>query len=199
MNAWLRSHPEFLADWTAANQNLNAKPYPRKALEDSLVSLCRAYIRQAKDLQLTPQQITDKLALLQAPVPLLELGLTVYQSYQKSLAFRSAVDFDDLIRLALLALKSDEAYLQRLRSRWPYVLEDEAQDSSRLQEEIIRLLVGPQGNWVRVGDPNQAIYETFTTASPEFLRNFLREPGVLARDLPDSGRSMPVSSNWPMS
>lgn len=191
VNAWLRSHPEFLADWTAANQNLNANPTLGKRWEDSLVSLCRAYIRQAKDLQLTPQQITDKLALLQAPVPLLELGLTVYQSYQKSLAFRSAVDFDDLIRLALLALKSDDAYLQRLRARWPYVLEDEAQDSSRLQEEIIRLLVGPQGNWVRVGDPNQAIYETFTTASPEFLRNFLREPGVLARDLPDSGRSMP--------
>jgi DNA helicase-2/ATP-dependent DNA helicase PcrA len=49
--------------------------------------------------------------------------------------------------------------------------------------------VGPDGNWVRVGDPNQAIYETFTTASPDFLRNFLRESGVTPRDLPDSGRS----------
>jgi DNA helicase-2/ATP-dependent DNA helicase PcrA len=42
---------------------------------------------------------------------------------------------------------------------------------------------------VRVGDPNQAIYETFTTASPEFLRDFLAQPGVDARELPNSGRS----------
>ena len=31
------------------------------------------------------------------------------------------------------------AYLERLRYRWPYILEDEAQDSSRLQEQILRL------------------------------------------------------------
>jgi DNA helicase-2/ATP-dependent DNA helicase PcrA len=83
----------------------------------------------------------------------------------------------------------DEEYLQRLRARWPYILEDEAQDSSELQERILRLLAGPGGNWVRVGDPNQAIYETFTTASPEFLRNFLREADVQPRELPNSGRS----------
>ena len=42
---------------------------------------------------------------------------------------------------------------------------------------------------MRVGDPNQAIYETFTTASPEFLRNFRKEADVEARELPNSGRS----------
>ena len=99
------------------------------------------------------------------------------------------MDFDDLIRLALLALQRDEKLLLRLRQRWPFILEDEAQDSSRLQEQILRLLAGPDGNWVRVGDPNQAIYETFTTASPQFLRRFLEEPGVQRRELPNSGRS----------
>jgi DNA helicase-2/ATP-dependent DNA helicase PcrA len=51
------------------------------------------------------------------------------------------------------------------------------------------LLSEPDGSWVRVGDPNQAIYETFTTANPRFLREFVREPGVTERDLPNSGRS----------
>ena len=59
-----------------------------------------------------------------------------------------------------------------------------------LQEEILKLLTGAGGNWVRVGDPNQAIYETFTTASPQYLRDFIRRKDVQSRDLPNSGRSM---------
>jgi DNA helicase-2/ATP-dependent DNA helicase PcrA len=113
----------------------------------------------------------------------------IYADYQRALTYRGAVDFDDLIRLALRALQLDREYLERLRHRWPYVLEDEAQDSSRLQERILRLLAGPDGNWVRVGDPNQAIYETFTTADPKHLRDFLGEQDVVPRELPNSGRS----------
>lgn len=191
VNAYLRSHTEFSEQWISADNNLSSNPMLAKRWEETVVSLAKSFIRQAKDLQSSPQQIQNLLAASHAHNSLLDLGLSIYQSYQKSLSFRSAVDFDDLIRLALQALKADADFLNRLRYRWPYILEDEAQDSSRLQEEILRLLVGSDGNWVRVGDPNQAIYETFTTASPDYLRNFLVEPGVIARDLPDSGRSMP--------
>ncbi len=79
--------------------------------------------------------------------------------------------------------------LERLRYRWPYILEDEAQDSSRLQEEILQTLSGPDGNWVRVGDPNQAIYETFTTANPDTCAILPPSPGVNRRSLANSGRS----------
>ncbi|MCS7261459.1 MAG: ATP-dependent helicase, partial [Anaerolineae bacterium] len=89
-------------------------------------------------------------------------------------------------------LTADPDFLARLRRQWPYVLEDEAQDSSRSQEDILRLLADhPTGGWVRVGDPNQSIYYTFTNASPEYLRRFLREPGVRCWELPHSGRSQP--------
>ncbi|HRI57668.1 MAG TPA: ATP-dependent helicase, partial [Anaerolineae bacterium] len=148
-----------------------------------------AFTRQAKDLQLAPEALRERLADLAGDLPLAGMGAAIYADYQRALAYRGAVDFDDLIRLALQALESDEALLLRLRQRWPYILEDEAQDSSRLQERILRTLAGPAGNWVRVGDPNQAIFETFTTASPEHLRRFLREEGVAAQDLPNSGRS----------
>jgi DNA helicase-2/ATP-dependent DNA helicase PcrA len=117
------------------------------------------------------------------------MGVEIYAVYQRALAYRGAVDFDDLIRLAVEALELDPMLLERLRQRWPYILEDEAQDSSRLQEKILRLLTGPRGNWVRVGDPNQAIYETFTTANPRYLREFMQEPGVTPAELPNSGRS----------
>jgi DNA helicase II / ATP-dependent DNA helicase PcrA len=117
------------------------------------------------------------------------MSCAIYADYQRALAYRGAVDFDDLTRLAVRALNSDDKFLERLRYRWPYILEDEAQDSSRLQEDILQLLVGMEGNWVRVGDPNQAIYETFTTASPKYLRDFLEREDVNACELPNSGRS----------
>ena len=72
------------------------------------------------------------------------MGNEIYAGYQRALAYRGAVDFDDLIRLALLALESDSRLLERLRYRWPYILEDEAQDSSALQEQILSLLSGPE-------------------------------------------------------
>jgi DNA helicase-2/ATP-dependent DNA helicase PcrA len=117
------------------------------------------------------------------------MALHVYADYQRSLLVRGAVDFDDLIILALRALESDSSFLERLQDRWPYVLEDEAQDSSLLQETMLRALTGKRRNWVRVGDPNQAINTTFTSADVRFLRNFVEENIDLARDLPNSGRS----------
>jgi DNA helicase-2/ATP-dependent DNA helicase PcrA len=72
------------------------------------------------------------------------MGLEMYRNYQNALIYRGAVDFDDLIRLAVSALKWDPALLERLRHKWPFILEDEAQDSSLLQEEILNLLSGEQ-------------------------------------------------------
>jgi DNA helicase-2/ATP-dependent DNA helicase PcrA len=117
------------------------------------------------------------------------MGADIYASYQRGLGYRGGVDFDDLIRLAVKALRADPDYLKRLQERWPFVLEDEAQDSSQLQEAVLSLLAGKNGNWVRVGDPNQAIYETFTTAKPERLLDFIARKDVTARELPNSGRN----------
>ena len=44
---------------------------------------------------------------------------------------------------------------------------------------------------MRVGDPNQAIFETFTTASPEHLIDFIHSEADQYRELPDSGRCQP--------
>lgn len=188
--AWLRGHPYALDDYLADDIEPNKQDYVRKdPLLDLVKDTAKAFTRLAKDLQLAPEALRERLAGLEDALPLAGMGAAIYADYQRALAYRGAVDFDDLIRLALAALESDAALAQRLRQRWPYILEDEAQDSSRLQERILAALAGPDGNWVRVGDPNQAIFETFTTASPEHLRRFLAEEGVAAQDLPNSGRS----------
>ncbi len=190
VQAWIRATPDAADDFLAQELDDNRREYIRRDnWPDQVSSLAGAFIRQAKDWELTPDDIRARMDERQENLPLAEMGWGVYVNYQRGLAYRGAVDFQDLIRLALKALRLDEGYLARLRQRWPYILEDEAQDSSELQEKILRLLAGPDGNWVRVGDPNQAIYETFTTAKPEYLRSFLNEVGVTARELPNSGRS----------
>ncbi|HSV86014.1 MAG TPA: ATP-dependent helicase, partial [Levilinea sp.] len=187
--AWMRSNPGFIAEYTAPEFDPFKDFRIQRDWNKLIVDIAGAFIRQAKDLQLTPEDIRQRLDNLKTSHPLLEMGCAIYADYQRGLNYRGAADFDDLIRLALQALKSDPDFLERLHRRWPFILEDEAQDSSRLQEEILRLLVGSGGNWVRVGDPNQAIYETFTTASPQFLIDFMQEAGVKCQKLPNSGRS----------
>jgi DNA helicase-2/ATP-dependent DNA helicase PcrA len=188
--AWLRGNPGALEGYL--NPELDeerAGRVRREQLPELVSEVALSFIRTAKDRQLTPEQLRQHLEHLPLPLPLAEMGCAIYTDYQRALVYRGAVDFDDLIRLALDALRLDDKLLERLRYRWPYILEDEAQDSSRLQEEILKTLAGPRGNWARVGDPNQAIYETFTTANPKYLRTFIKRRGVLRRELPNSGRS----------
>ncbi|MEN8242675.1 MAG: ATP-dependent helicase [Chloroflexota bacterium] len=189
---WLKGNPfaldGFLSEALDGNEK-KADWIKREKLPELISEISLAFIRYAKDRQLTPATLKDKLERLQAPLPLAEMGSQIYQEYQHALGYRGAVDFDDLIRLALQALTVDDGYLNRLRERWPYILEDEAQDSSMLQENILRTLAGPEGNWVRVGDPNQAIFETFTTADPAHLRQFIASEARYPRELPNSGRS----------
>ncbi len=188
--AWLRSHPDALDSYLKDDLDANAlAQVQREGLLELVKSIGKSFVRSAKDNRLTPERLHERMSAVPLPLPLAELGLELYADYQRALAYRGAVDFDDLIRLALEALELDDHLLERLRYRWPYILEDEAQDSSRLQEEILKLLCGPRGNWVRVGDPNQAIYETFTTANPKYLRAFITRRGVIRRELPNSGRS----------
>ncbi len=190
--AWLNSHPEdFDAYLDMEREETNLAWVKRDKLPKLLKETAVAFIRQSKDIRQSPEKILEHVKQLPIPLPLVEICLEIYSDYQRALAYRGAVDFDDLTRLALDALEWDAHLLERLQHRWPFVLEDEAQDSSRLQEKILEKLTGSAGNWVRVGDPNQAIYETFTTANPKYLLSFLGQPAVTRQELPNSGRSTP--------
>jgi len=191
----VRESSDLFAAYIAEAAEGSSKSVQRIQTEDLpelAVSIATTFIKQAKDQLLDPAALRQQLEATEGKhatsLPLARFGLEAYEAYQRSLAYRGAVDFDDLVRLALTALQTDKDYLKRLRQRWPYILEDEAQDSSELQERMLRLLSGGQ-NWVRVGDPNQAINTTFTTSRPEFLRRFLSESGVKPVGLTEAGRS----------
>ena len=201
VEAWLRAHPDAIEPYLALDLEGSRADWVRRTRWPALVrDVAAAFIKQAKDLQLAPEVVLTHFAGRELAerggsphLQLARMGAEIYADYQRSLAYRGVVDFEDLIRLAAEALQHDPDYLARLRHRWPFILEDEAQDSSRLQEQILGLLAGQGGNWVRVGDPNQAIYETFTTADPRLLLRFIhRDEEVTARELPESGRSQPA-------
>ena len=190
VRAWVSSHPHVLDAYLADDIEENKRAWvAREHWPDLVTSLAIAFIKRAKDRMLTPRALAELIAGGETVFPLARMGLDVYEFYQRALSYRGAVDFDDLIMLALRALQEDEGMLERLRHRWPFILEDEAQDSSRLQQEILHLLAGPEPNWVRVGDPNQSIHTTFTTADPALLRDFIASPGVRSVPMPNSGRS----------
>lgn len=191
-NAWLSANPYALEDYLDPGMDDSKRDRTRRQqLPDLVHSLAPVFIRSAKDRRLDPNDLRRLLDQAPGPLPLAEMGTAIYADYQRALNYRGAVDFDDLIRLAYQVLETDAEYLARLQYRFPYILEDEAQDSSRIQEEILRLLAGPEGNWVRVGDPNQAIFETFTTADPRLLRDFIAHEADYRMELPVSGRSQP--------
>ncbi len=191
---WCHANPDF-PEYYLTREEMSAKSrrWVLKGKWPELMrDVARAFIRRAKDQRVTVEQLHAYLAATPVALPLARMGADIYADYQYRLAARGGVDFDDLIRLAHHILTIDQDFLARLRRQWPYVLEDEAQDSSRSQEDILRLLADhPGGGWVRVGDPNQSIYYTFTNASPQYLRNFMREPDVRCWELPNSGRSQP--------
>lgn len=188
VTTWMRNHTEFMTAYTNP-ESQDAMQYLQSKWKATLLSMAGSFIHQAKDMELTPEKLNRLAADTQSEHDLLRFGIDIYHDYQNALSYQAAIDFEDLIRLAYKALQMDAGYLQRLQERWPYILEDEAQDSSALQEKILGLLCGKDGNWVRVGDPNQAIYETFTTADPRYLLEFLQREDVQALDLPNSGRS----------
>ncbi len=151
-------------------------------------SLVDRLIQAFKARRLTPQEALTLAQDLPEPEPL-RWAAEIYPAYQRALAREGLVDFADLMLGAYQLLNAEPELLARLRRRWTYVFEDEAQDSYRLQEQVLRLLAGPGGNLVRVGDPNQAIMGSFTTAEPALFRAFLREDGVQVRPLTMAGRS----------
>ena len=163
--------------------------YWRRRWPDVAGNVARAVIATAKNRRLDVAALSDESVQAGSDALFLRAGVEIYRLYQQQVETLGGLDFDDLVWMAVDLLEHHPDLTARLRERWPFVLEDEAQDSVPLQEKLLGLLVGANGNWLRVGDPNQAIMSTFTAADPKYLRQFLEQEEVRALTLPESGRS----------
>ncbi len=91
-----------------------------------------------------------------------------YTLYQQQLKAYNALDFDDLILLPTLLLKSNSEIKLRWQQRLRYLLVDEYQDTNTSQYELIKLLVGNRARFTVVGDDDQSIY-SWRGARPQNL------------------------------
>jgi len=123
------------------------------------------------------------------PVGLRAAMRELFDAYTGALRAQGALDFDDLLRLPLHLLATDEEVLRRERGSLDWVLVDEYQDVNRLQYLLLRMLVGREGHIMVVGDPDQSIYG-WRGADMRMILNFERDfPGAKVVVLDQNYRS----------
>lgn len=110
--------------------------------------------------------------------------------YENELHRNGFLDFTDLITKAVSILKDHPDIREKYQRQFACIIEDEAQDSSRVLQEFIQLLGGNKPNLVRTGDTNQSITTTFSSADTSVFRDFIRNADLKVQ-MTHSGRCAP--------
>jgi len=99
----------------------------------------------------------------------------LFEGYERALRASDAVDFEDLIVLAMRVAEDPESAAGRdLRERFRYVLVDEFQDTNLTQYRLVRALSASTRNLCVVGDDDQSIYR-WRGADVRIIRGFRRD------------------------
>lgn len=99
---------------------------------------------------------------------------TFFGEYQAQLREANVIDYDDILIMSVRLLENNPDILEHYQNICEYIIEDEAQDSSGVQQRLIGLLSGKHKNLIRCGDINQAITTTFSNADVEGFRAFIK-------------------------
>ncbi|MFC5079167.1 ATP-dependent DNA helicase Rep [Vibrio thalassae] len=131
--------------------------------DKDLLRLLLSAISNWKNDMLTPEQVKGSARSEQE-----QLFAHCYDMYQVQMKAYNALDFDDLIALPVILLKSNEEVRTRWQKRIQYLLVDEYQDTNTSQYELVKLLVGERARFTVVGDDDQSIY-SWRGAKPQNL------------------------------
>ena len=134
-----------LTGYVLRDLNIDAKKFPPRAVH--------AVISQAK-CELVDFETYRERALS----PYERRVAEVYREYQHRLLAASAMDFDDLVMVAVNLLQSQPDVLAHYQERFKHVLVDEYQDTNRAQNELVLLLGRGHRNVCVVGDNDQSVY-----------------------------------------
>ncbi len=155
--------------------------------EDDRCTLIRHILKEFKIYEALYRGVSSRLNLLKAslvgPDDFLSAGdgfgfdeklAKVYVRYQDELKRSNALDFDDLIMLAVKLLQEHPQILARYQEHFSHVLVDEFQDLNYAQYQLVKLLAQKHKNICAVGDDDQSIYK-FRGADVEHILNFEKD------------------------
>jgi DNA helicase-2/ATP-dependent DNA helicase PcrA len=115
----------------------------------------------------------------------------LYAGYEDVKSGRGIIDMEDILLLTVGVLAEHAEIAEKVRRQYRYLVVDEYQDVSPLQQRLLELWLGESRELCVVGDPNQTIY-SFAGATPEFLQTFTRRmPGATTVRLVRNYRSSP--------
>lgn len=146
-------------------------PYP----SDSDLRLMSTAITSVKNQMLTDEEANS--VDFNSSEGRVSIG-PIYRGYKKAMRENHWMDYDDQMVYALSILKKCPAVLLKMQDKYKYFCVDEAQDTSRIQHEVITMLAKKSRNIMMVGDEDQSIYG-FRAACPQALMDFEKNwPGA---------------------
>jgi len=134
-----------LTGYVVRDHGLDTKKFPPRAMH--------AYISAAKN------ELVDFETYASRARTVMERRVgEVYRDYQQRLVAANAMDFDDLLLVAVNLLQACPDVLEHYQNRFRHVLVDEYQDTNRAQNELVLLLGGLHRQVAVVGDSDQSVY-----------------------------------------
>lgn len=98
--------------------------------------------------------------------------LKFYKLYNRYLKARNLIDYDDMLFYSVKILEENKDTAEYYQDICEYLIEDEAQDSSYIQQRLLNILSAKHKNLIRCGDINQSITTTFTNTDLDGFRSF---------------------------
>ena len=170
----------------------DTKNIPYKNARDAFYKACDKLSAQLFDSSILISDHNECSSVINVLCDIASLTRTLFTEAKRQDA---CMDFGDMERYALEILNANDQAVSKLyRSRLKEVMVDEFQDTSVLQNEIIKLLAVP-GTIFRVGDVKQSIYR-FRQAKPSLMRSLMDDPDTLQITLEHNYRSMDTIVNY---
>jgi DNA helicase-2/ATP-dependent DNA helicase PcrA len=128
--------------------------------------------------EINAQRLTEDLRAQGLLTHDMERILESYTIYRDLLQEDKQVDFAHLQTIALRMLRNNPEVAKQVQQRFRFVLVDEYQDTSPIQDEIFRIIAEGHRNIFVVGDENQSIYGFRGASIENFTRFTERYPGA---------------------
>ncbi|MCR4605908.1 MAG: ATP-dependent helicase [Eubacterium sp.] len=170
-----REHKSLFCQFLESSDNFDTK----KNVSAGILNNCLGQVSFFKANRILPE-------MLDADPITSSTYKKVYRKYREYCRKNKLIDYDDIILYTYDLLKCKEV-AEKIRSSIRYLMVDEAQDNSKLQNSLLSMIAGE--NTMMVGDVSQSIYG-FRNARPEYLESdMVNKPCTIEMRLEQNYRS----------